>query len=143
MDSNFRDAVEVCSKDCFGVHANPNQFNARKTIFDIRQDEIQKRMSGLSKGEKDSVMKNMIFTELRKHTIIDTSTRVSLEFIESFGKETMTLCEDCFCMLYKRRSKRTYESWKNSLKKSMVHDNAAAEVQCRLQTLISRKHKNW
>lgn len=144
MDSNFSDAVTHCLKDCFGVqNACPNQFNDMKKTYDLRQEEIKKSMETLSNRERDAVMRNLILTELRRHEISDTSDRIPLEFEERFGNTTKKICENCFCYLYKRKSKRTYEFWKSLLKKSIVKDKDAAHFQSLLHHLVPRRQKNW
>lgn len=131
MNSNFKEACEACRKDCFGVNKCPDSFNKSKCMFDLRQAEIESSMTNLKKGEKELVLKNMIFNELQKKKIISTNDRVVLQYDERFldGPKTvqLALCEDCFWALYNRNScKRTYEHWKFSLKKNIAFDRDAA-----------------
>lgn len=112
-----------------------------KTVYDLRQDEIVKSMKDLSRSERDSVLTIKMFAELKNQNFSKTNDRMILEYTESFGNEQKKICEDCFITLYKQKSKRTYESWKSSLKRSILFDAAAADIQSSLAP--KRKQKNW
>lgn len=111
-----------------------------KTKYDYRQNEIATSMKDLETHEKDLILKNKLYTELRKK---DTSVneRTSLQFSEQFGDGQIHLCEDCFVLLYNHKSKRTFESWKSDLKRKTQFDANAADIQNRLPQ--KRKQRNW
>ena len=113
-----------------------------KTKYDYRQNEIATSMKDLETREKDLILKNKLFTELRKKdTSAAANERTSLQFSEHFGDGLIQLCEDCFVLLYNHKSKRTFESWKSDLKRKTQFDVHAADIQNRLPQ--KRKQKNW
>lgn len=103
-------------------------------------------MKDLNQSEKDMILRGKLYSELSRHNIKDTTDRIVLKYTEAFKDITsscerqISLCEDCFISIYDHKSKRTYESWKCMIKKSIVFDKAAADIQNRLPP--KRKQKN-
>lgn len=147
MYSNFKDAVQACHSDCFGVNKCPSKFNEMKCLYDLRQKQIEIDLEPMFNREKDAYIRNIIFHELRKQDITSTSDRILLSFIENFPHPSqnnvkINICEDCFRYLYQRKSKRTYEVWKSLMKQHIVSDRNAADIQARVKPLSARRNKN-
>lgn len=141
MNSNFSDTIKACQNGCFGDCTDPNRFNAVKNIYDKKQSELTESWKSLNNIEKDTIVRNKLYTQLRKHTVTALHDRICLDYQESFGEKKISLCENCFVSLYNHKSKRTYESWKADMKKNILFDATAADIQ---NTLPKRRRQtNW
>lgn len=141
MDSNFTETVKACQNNCFGDCRMPSWFNTVKIVYDKKQSELKESWKSLTNIEKDTVVRNKIYAELRKHAATSLNDRICLEYTESFGDKKIQLCENCFVFLYNHKGKRTYESWKAEMKKSIAFDATAADVQHSLPK--RRRQTNW